>query len=370
MQVESVALHVLQMPLKQPFTTSFGTETVRELILVELTAGGVTGWGEVSTMAAPLYNYETTRTAWHVLEEFLVPLVLGRSFAHPDAMAAAWEHLRGHYMAKAGLNNAFWDAWAKARQMPLARALGGTKDRIAVGVSVGIQDSIPATLKVVEGYLLQGYQRIKVKIRPGWDEALLGALRREFGPIPLMADANSAYSLADRDLFTRIDDLGLMMIEQPLAEDDMIDHASLQAGLKTPICLDESILTPEDARKALQIGACRIINVKVGRIGGHSPMRRLHDLCLARQVPLWCGGMLESGVGRAHNIALTTLPGYTLPGDTSASDRYYAEDIVEPAATLLPGGFLAVPEGPGIGVEVLPERVAKYTVQTVRFAKA
>jgi o-succinylbenzoate synthase len=367
MKVEAVALHVLHMKLKQPFTTSFGTESVRELILVELTADGVTGWGEVSTMAAPLYNYETTRTAWHVLSDFLVPLVLGRTFEHPDDMAAAWDHLRGHYMAKAGLNNAFWDAWAKARSLPLARALGGVKERIGVGVSVGIAESLATTLKQVEGYLLQGYQRIKVKIRPGWDQELLRALRREFGPVPLMADANSAYTLDHRELFRCLDELDLMMIEQPLAEDDMIDHASLQAELRTPICLDESILTPADARKALGIGACRIINVKVGRIGGHSPMRQLHEICLRQQVPLWCGGMLESGVGRAHNIALTTLPGFTLPGDTSASDRYYDEDIVEPAASLLPGGFLAVPTAPGIGVTVLSERVAKYSVKSERF---
>jgi len=364
MLIEQVGLHVLQMPLKQPFTTSFGTETIRELILVSLTADGVTGWGEVVTMAEPLYNYETTKTAWHILEDFLVPMVLGKSFAHPDEMARAWDHIRGHYMAKAGLNNAFWDAWARAQNLPLARALGGTKERIGVGVSVGIQDSVAATLKTVESYLVQGYQRIKVKIRPGWDETLLRALRREFGPIPLMADANSAYSLSDSALFERMDDLGLMMIEQPLAEDDIIDHAGLQARLQTPICLDESILTPEDARKALELGACRIINVKVGRIGGHSPMRRLHDICVERGIPLWCGGMLESGVGRAHNIALTSLAGYTLPGDTSASDRYFDEDIVTPAAQLLPGGFLAVPDGPGIGVTVLEDRVARFTLQT------
>lgn len=364
MLIEQVGLHVLQMPLKQPFTTSFGTETIRELILVSLTADGVTGWGEVVTMAEPLYNYETTRTAWHILEDFLVPMVLGKSFAHPDEMAHGWEPIRGHYMAKAGLNLAFWDAWARAQNLSLARALGGTKERIGVGVSVGIQDSVAATLKTVESYLVQGYQRIKVKIRPGWDETLLRALRREFGPIPLMADANSAYSLADTALFERIDDLGLMMIEQPLAEDDIVDHARLQARLQTPICLDESILTPDDARKALELGACRMINVKVGRIGGHSPMRRLHDICVQRGIPLWCGGMLESGVGRAHNIALTSLAGFTLPGDTSASDRYYAEDIVTPAAQLLPGGFLAVPDGPGIGVTVLEDRVARFTLQT------
>lgn len=368
MRIEHVALHVLNMPLKQPFTTSFGTESVRELILVELTADGVTGWGEVSTMEAPLYNYETTKTAWHILEDFLVPLVLGQSFAHPDDLFAAWEHLRGHYLAKAGLGNAFWDAWAKAQGMPLAKALGGVKERIGVGVSVGIQDSLGATVKQIEGFLEQGYQRIKVKIKPGWDEQLLRTLRREIGPVPMMADANSAYSLADAPLLERLDDLDLMMIEQPLAEDDIVDHAQLQRRLKTPICLDESILTPEDARKALDLGACRIINVKVGRIGGHTPMRAIHDLCASRGVPLWCGGMLESGVGRAHNIALTSLPGFTLPGDTSASDRYFHEDIVEPVAKLLPGGYLEVPTEPGIGVSVLRDRVERCRIQHRSFA--
>jgi O-succinylbenzoate synthase len=361
-KIERIGLHVLQLPLKQPFTTSFGTQKVRELILVELESEGVTGWGEVSTLPEPLYNYETTKTALHILEDFLIPLVLGRTFSHPDTMADAWEPLRGHHIAKAGLNNAFWDAWAKARSLPLAKALGGVKERIPVGVSVGIQESVGATLRQVETFLSEGYRRIKVKIKPGWDEELLRALRSEFGNIPLMADANSAYTLDDIPLFERLDDLGLMMIEQPLGEDDIVDHAQLQARLKTPICLDESILTPSDARKALDLGSCRIINVKVGRVGGLSPLLKLHDLCVKRAVPLWCGGMLESGVGRAHNIALTTLSGFTLPGDTSASDRYFAEDIVEPAARLEPGGYLAVPLGAGIGVAVMKNRVERYCV--------
>lgn len=362
MKLEHVTLHVMHMPLKQPFTTSFGTETVREFILVEVQAGGVTGWGEVVTMAAPLYNYETTGTALHVLEDFLIPLTLGKEFAHPDDLYGAFGHIRGHYMAKAGLSNACWDAWAKGQGITLSKALGGVRERIPVGVSVGIQATVAGTIKTCEDFAAQGYHRIKVKIRPGWDEQMLRPLRAALGSVPVMADANSAYSLADLPLLERLDDLGLMMIEQPLAEDDIIDHARLQQRLKTPICLDESILTPEDARKALELGACRIINVKVGRIGGHTPMRVLHDLCVGRGVPLWCGGMLESGVGRAHNIALTSLPGFTLPGDTSASDRYYHEDIVEPVAELLPGGYLPVPEGPGIGVTVVAERVRKYRV--------
>lgn len=371
MRIEHVALHCLQMPLKAPFTTSFGTETIRELILVEVRAGGLTGWGEVSTMEAPLYNYETTKTAWHLLEDFLIPQVLGKEIPHPDDAARAWAPLRGHYMAKAGLNNALWDLYARQQELPLARALAGpgaaVKRQIGVGVSIGIQASVGRTLELIHGYVAEGYQRIKVKIKPGWDEELLRAIRREFPELPVMADANSAYELSDAPLFERLDDLNLMMIEQPLGEDDIIDHASLQPRLKTPICLDESILTPDDARKAIGVGACRIINVKVGRVGGHSPMRQIHDLAVGEGLPLWCGGMLESGIGRAHNIALTALPGFTLPGDTSASSRYYQEDIVAPAAELLPGGFLAVPEGPGIGVEVLPERVRKYTIHQRAF---
>jgi len=369
LKIERVALHVMQMPLIAPFTTSFGTESIREFLLVELTADGVTGWGEVPTMAEPLYNYETTKTAWHILEDFLVPMVLGKEFAHPDELYAAFDRIRGHYMAKSGLNNAAWDVYARQLNQPLAKVLGGVKDRIEVGVSVGIQDSVAQTVKTCENFVAQGYRRIKVKIRPGWDEQMLRPLRQALGDVPIMADANSAYTLKDAPLFERLDDLDLMMIEQPLAEDDIVDHAQLQRRLKTPICLDESILTPEDARKALDLGSCRIINVKVGRIGGHSPMKRLHDLCVERGVPLWCGGMLESGVGRAHNIALTAMPGYKLPGDTSASDRYYHEDIVEPAARLLPGGYLAVPTAPGIGVTVLADRVAKYRVHHRSFAR-
>lgn len=363
MRIDRVSVYVMVIPLKAPFQTSFGVEEVREMLLVEVEAGGICGWGEVPTMADPLYNYETTATAWHILHDFLMPLVVGQQLAHPTELSRRWAHLRGHLMAKCGLETALWDVWAKAQGRPLAAVLGGVKERIACGVSIGIQPSVDDLLQAIAGYRDEGYQRIKVKIAPGKDQQVLREVRRHFPDVPLMADANSAYTLADIPLFEAMDDLNLMMFEQPLADDDIVDHAQLQARLNTPICLDESILHAEDARRALDLGACRMINMKVGRVGGHTEMRAIHDLCVQRGIPLWCGGMLESGVGRAHNLALTSLPGFTLPGDTSASDRYYHEDIVDEPARLEPGGWIAVPTRPGIGVAVLRERVAKYAVR-------
>lgn len=367
MRVEAISLYALRMPRKAPFQTSRWTEDATEHILVRVDAEGVTGWGEVPCERVPWYHPETVQSCWHVLSEFLIPDTLGRQLEQPSDGQALWGYVRGNQFAKSGLDQALWDAYAKTRGQPLARVLGGSKERIAVGVSVGIQPSIAQTLQVVEGYLEQGYQRIKLKIGPGWDEVMLRAVRHHFGNIPMMADANSAYALDDAPLFERMDDLGLMMFEQPLDWDDIIDHAQLQKRLKTPICLDESIEHAADMRRALDIGACRIINVKVGRVGGLTEVLRIHRLARERGVPLWCGGMLESGVGRAINVALTALPGFTLPGDTSASDRYFWEDIVEPAWQLNRDGTLSVPSAPGIGVEVVPERLAKYTVQHAEF---
>lgn len=363
MRINRISVYVMNMPLKAPFRTSFGVEVVREMLLVEVEADGICGWGEVATMHDPLYNYETTGTAWHVLHDFLIPMTLGKEFSHPTELARSWAHLRGHHMAKCGLENAFWDAWARKQNRSLSAVLGGVKERIGCGVSIGIQPDLARLISAIEGYLAEGYQRIKIKIAPGWDLNVVREVRRRFRGVPIMADANSAYTLDDIPLFEAMDDLDLMMFEQPLGEDDIVDHAVLQARLRTPICLDESILHAEDARKALDLGSCRIINIKVARIGGLSEMLAIHDLCLKRNVPLWCGGMLESGIGRAHNIALTSLPGYTLPGDTSASDRYYHEDIVDEPAALEPGGWIRVPGRPGIGVEVLPDRVEKYCIK-------
>ncbi len=362
MKVERVVLRKMRMTLKAPFKTSFGVDYHKDFIMVELHAGGLVGYGEGVMDATPFYCSETVDTAWPTMEKFLIPWLLEADWSHPIDVFPLFKQVRGHQMAKAALECAAWDLWSKAEGLPLARALGGSKERIAVGVSVGIQPTIEQTLEQIGGFLAQGYQRIKVKIEPGWDVQLIEGIRNRFGDIPLMADANSAYSLDDLPVMKALDQYNLMMIEQPLAYDDIIDHALLQKELKTPICLDESIHSVEDARKALSIGACRIINIKQGRVGGLAQSKAIAELCEAQGVPVWCGGMLEAGVGRATNIAITSLTGFTLPGDTSASDRYWHEDIVAPAVSMVAPGWLAVPTAPGIGYEVVPELLAKYTL--------
>ena len=339
------------MRLKAPFRTSFGTVHDRHIVLVRVDGDGVEGWGELVAETAPLYNEETVDTAWEVMRSHLLPLVVGEEFSHPSQLAHRWSMVRRNYMAKAAIELAFWDAWCRAGEISLSRALGGEAQAISVGVSIGIQRSLPELLTEVERFLGEGYQRIKVKIEPGWDLDVVAAIRERFGDIPLMVDANSAYRLDDLAHLRNLDEFALMMIEQPLAHDDIVDHARLQAELATPICLDESIHSAEDARKALDLGSCRIINIKPGRVGGHTESLAIHDLCRTRNVPVWCGGMLESGIGRLHNVALASLPGFTLPGDTSASSRYFAEDIIDPPVTS-PGGMVAVPDEPGIGHRV------------------
>lgn len=351
------------MPLKAPFVTSFGSQTVREAILVETEAGGIAGWGEAPALTAPLYNEETVETAWHLLRDFLGPAVIGRSLPHPSALAERLRPFRRNYIAKAGLEGALWDLWARARGQPLARALRGTRGRVAAGVSLGIAPSVEDLLEEVAFYLGRGYRRIKVKVKPGWDLAPLAAIRDRFGPIPLMADANSAYERSDLPRLKAIDGLGLMMIEQPLAADDLVDHARLQSELDTPLCLDESICSRDDARKALDLGSCRIINIKAARVGGLTEAVAIHDLCRERGVPVWCGGMLETGIGRAHNLALASLPGFTLPGDVSGSDRYWDRDIIRPEIAVDSEGYIAVPGGPGLGHE--PD-LGEITRRTVR----
>jgi O-succinylbenzoate synthase len=364
LRIEAIELTQIELALKASFETSFGTMDRRRVILVKVLAEGVYGWGEASPLNDPDYNYESVDTAWLILTQYLIPRVLGRSIERPGDAIALYNGVRGHYFAKSGLENALWDAFARAQGVPLARLLGGVRDRIEVGVSIGIQKTPGDLVRVVEGFVRQGYKRMKIKIKPGRDLGDLRAVRRAFPDVPVMADANSAYTLRDVPTFQSLDELNLMMYEQPLGWDDIIDHAQLQAAVRTPVCLDESIHTPDDARKAIALNACQIINIKVGRVGGHQAAKEIHDLMLARQLPVWCGGMFESGVGRAHNIHLTTLPGYTLPGDTSASDRYYYEDVVDEPALLNPDGTLCVPTGPGIGVEVLPDRLKKYGQRT------
>jgi O-succinylbenzoate synthase len=368
MKVDRVTLRHMALPLKHAFETSASRDTENHFIIVEAEAGGVVGYGEVVADFAPLYSEETIGTCWHVLAEFLIPQLFEKEFSHPSEVTGWHKPIRRNKMAKSGLEGALWDLWCKANGVPLARALGGTKERIEVGVSVGIDD-IPTTLRNIEGFLAEGYRRIKVKIKPGHDVRLISAIRERFGDIPLMADANSAYTLADLALLKQLDEFKLLMVEQPLAHDDIIDHAKLQRELQTPICLDESIHSPEDARKALELGSCRIINIKVGRVGGLQEAKELHDLCQAHGVPVWCGGMLESGIGRAHNIAITSLPNFLIPGDTSPSERYWVEDIIEPAVTMSPDGTIRVPDGPGIGYEPILDRFPKYTLRTETFRR-
>jgi O-succinylbenzoate synthase len=357
MHVERIELRYIQLPLKGHFETSYIRSLKRDTILVTVWADGVEGWGESAVEDGPWYSPETVETAWHVQRDFLVPMLLGKQL---ETAAEAFDRLalvRGHNMAKTGLEEALWDAEARQKGISVAQLLGSTNSRIESGVSVGIQDTLGELLELVEGYLAQGYRRIKVKIKPGWDVEVVRALRRRWPEVPLMADANSAYTLEDADHLAALDNAGtppfnLMMIEQPLAYDDIYQHSLLQRRLRTPVCLDESIHTPAHALAALELGSCRIINIKPGRVGGLAQARRIHDLCRAREVPVWCGGLLEVGVGRAHNVAIASLPGFTLPGDVSASDRYFERDVIEPPFCLNPDGTIDVPQGPGIGVEV------------------
>lgn len=364
--LERVDLVRLAMRMRARFRTSFGTQQDRDIVLARVHCGGVEGYGELTAGEEPLYSEESVETALTCLRVHLLPRVLGATFAHPADVPRRWAAVRGNHMAKAAVETAVWDAWARARGMALSRALGGRPGRVPAGVSVGIHDDLGALLDDVGRFLEQGYARIKVKIEPGWDVGVVERLRDAFGDIPLMVDANSSYTLDDTDHLRRLDAYGLMMIEQPLDHDDIVDHATLQARLSTPICLDESIRSAAIARRALEIGACRVINAKVGRLGGHCESLALHELCASRGVDLWCGGMLESGVGRLHNIALASLPGFTLPGDTSASDRYWERDIVEPPVTIAADGTVAVPAGPGLGHALPPHRLRAVTVAEER----
>jgi O-succinylbenzoate synthase len=368
MRIEAIELREIQMKYRAPFETSFGREDTKACLLVRVLADGLEGWGEVPAGRAPLYNEETNDTAWTILEQFLIPPLLGGPAPSPGAFARSVRHIRRHHMAKAGLEAALWDLDAQHRGLPLAQALGGTRERFAVGVSQGIEATIDELLDRVAGYLAQGYKRIKIKIKPGWDLEPVRRIRERFGDILLQVDANSAYELADAPTFAALDAFNLLLIEQPLPEDDLVDHAALQAQLRTPICLDESIVHQRAARAALALGACRIINIKPARVGGLTAAVAIHDLCQARGVPVWCGGMLETGIGRAANMALCSLPNFTLPADLSASDRYFEEDLIDPPVRLNPDGTITVPTGPGLGVHVVAERVERHTVRQARFA--
>ncbi len=367
MQIEKVTLSLLRMTLKFPFETSFGSIDTRDCILVEVTADGVTGYGECVADYDPGYGYETTGTAWHILEEFLIPHVFRQDITHPTDFMNLVEWVRGHQMAKAGLEMALYDVLGKQQGKSLRQLLGGEKDRVPVGVSIGIKPSPQAMLDVAAGYLEKGYQRIKLKIKPGRDVAETQLVRNTYPDLALQVDANSAYTLETAEALLPLDELGLLLIEQPLAEDDLWDHSQLQAQFSTPICLDESIHSPRHARQALEMKATRVINIKAGRVGGLSQSVSIHDLCQEQAVPVWCGGMLETGVGRAANLALASLPNFSLPGDISASERYYHEDITNELFTLNPDSTITVPDLPGLGVTINRPALKRATLRTEIF---
>lgn len=362
MKITEITIRHLQMKLKDPFTTSFGTFQDKEFLLLEAKdKDGTIGWGESVAFNAPWYNEETLKTNWHMLEDFLTPLILNKEIQHPDEVNEIFAPIRKNNMAKSTIEGAVWDIYSQQTNQSLAQALGGTKDKIEVGISIGIQNSIEELVNVVDDFVKKGYKRIKVKIKPGWDVEVMRSLRENFPDTAIMADANSAYRLEDIELLKRLDEFDLMMIEQPLASDDIIDHALLQKELKTPICLDESIHSLEDARKAVELGSTKIINIKIGRVGGLTEAKKIHDYCQAHDVPVWCGGMLESGIGRAHNVALTSLSNFVLPGDTAGSNRYWEKDIILPEVVAT-DGYIEVPQTAGIGYEVNRETVEAFTV--------
>lgn len=363
MKLTGVELRTIELPLVAPFRTSFGTQTVREALLLRAVTPDAEGWGECVAMSEPLYSSEYLAGAADVLRRFMVP-ALGRvERLDANAVAPTLAPFRGHRMAKAALETAVLDAELRARGIPLARELGAVRDRVPCGVSVGIMDSIPVLLDAVAGYLDEGYLRIKLKIEPGWDIEPVRAVRERFGDdVLLQVDANTAYRRSDARHLSELDPFDLLLIEQPLDDEDIVGHAQLARSLTTPVCLDESIVSARAAADAIALGACSIINIKPGRVGGYLESRRIHDLCVAHDIPVWCGGMLESGIGRAANLALAALPGFTLPGDTSASDRYYATDVTEPFR--LEDGHLPVPTGPGLGIDPIADVLDTVTSRT------
>lgn len=369
MRIERIDLKLVRLPLIRPFRTSSSLKQHLDHILVRAVVDGVVGWGECASPSDPYYCPETTETCWHILRDFLIPLSLGRDWNAIDEVTALYRLVKGNRFAKAGLEMACWDAFARIQDQPLSRLLGGTRPEIVSGVSLGIEADVATLFERIDQFLDEGYRRIKLKIAPGWDVEVVARVRERYPDLILQVDANSAYSLADLPRLKELDRFELLLIEQPLAHDDVIDHARLQSELKTPICLDESIHSADDARKALDIGACRIINIKVSRLGGLSEAVKVHDLCRARGVPVWCGGMHEFGVGRAANVAVSSLPGFTLPGDISGSDKYYHEDLVEPPVTAS-DGKVQVSNRPGLGVEPVEERVRRHLLRELTIEPA
>jgi O-succinylbenzoate synthase len=364
MRIERIDLKLVRLPLVRTFRTSSSTKDHLDHILVRVAADGVVGWGECASPSDPYYCAETSETCWHLLKDFLGPLVLGRPWESIDDFVGLYRRVKGNPFAKAGLEMACWDLLARRAGKPLAALLGGTRTEILSGVSLGIESDPAVLFKQIDQYLGEGYRRIKLKIAPGHDVDVVRQVRERYRSVALQVDANSAYTLDDLPVLKQLDEFGLLLIEQPLAHDDIIDHARLQAALATPVCLDESIHSADDARKALELGACRVINIKVSRLGGLREAKKVHDLCHQRGVPVWCGGMHEFGIGRAANVAIASLPGFTLPGDVSGSDKSYREDIVNPAV-LAHDGAVPVPKGPGLGHEPDEERIAQHLLRSL-----
>jgi len=361
MQIRNLTLREIHLKLLAPFETSMDRITERRILLAELNVEGTIGWGECTAGENPFYSPEDTDTAWHAITKYLWPMLKGRTI---NCAAEVWpllERVRGHNMAKATLETAAWDAEAKLKKVPLSKLLGGTREEIPCGVSIGIKDTVEELAATVKKELDAGYQRIKIKIKPGKDLAPIQHIRNLYPRIKLSVDANSAYRAEDLSLLQQLDAFYLMMIEQPLGWDDLYGHVALQKNLQTPICLDECIHNYEQAEAAISLGACKIINIKLGRVGGHLQAKRIHDLCERNSIPVWCGGMLESGIGRAHNIAMSTQSNFSLPGDVSASGRYWHEDIIKPEVTVTPSGTIKVPAGPGIGFDPRATRIDSLT---------
>jgi O-succinylbenzoate synthase len=367
MKIESITFHLISMPLVSPFETSFGRETDRECIIIEIQSEGLTGYGECVASRDPGYNYETTGTSMHILSEFVTPLILGKDVKDALDFQARVLGIRGHHLAKAGVEMALWDLIGKRDGKSLRELFGGKHEKVEVGVSIGIQESAEALVRSVAGYVEQGYARVKIKIKPGRDVEDASAVRMAFPNIRLQVDANSAFSLDDAPRLKPLDELNLLLIEQPLFEDDIWDHHKMQKQFKTPICLDESVVSPRHARYAIEMEACRVINIKAGRVGGLSQALMMHDLCMESKLPVWCGGMLETGIGRASNLALASLPNFVLPGDISASDRYYTRDITHERFVLNSDSTITVPNGSGLGVSVDEDALKQFTLSKASF---
>ncbi|MBU1113951.1 MAG: o-succinylbenzoate synthase [Bacteroidetes bacterium] len=362
MLIEKIELRHVKMELITPFETSMGVELDEEHIIIAVYSEGIIGWGECVAEETPYYSSETVKTAWHILKDFLIPVILNKNINSIDEVIQLWNRIRGHRMAKAGLESALWDLFAKSKNISLSKLLGGTKNSIEVGVSIGIQETPQILIDKVKQFLSDGYGRIKIKIAPGRDISYVKALRDELPNIRLQVDANSAYTLGNVNILTAFDSYNLELIEQPLAYDDIYEHSILAKKLKTPLCLDESIHSLGDTKAAVELGSCKIINIKPGRVGGYTESKKIHDYCQSNNIPVWHGGMLESGIGRAGNIALASLPNFILPGDISASKKYYKHDIIDPSFDINKDSTMNVPKGPGIGVEVIQSQLDVITI--------